>query len=234
VSIGATSIGGVLLVPALMFWAGLEVHQAAATVLLSGLFTASLAAWLYTRRGSLDWRLVWPLVAGGVPGAYLGALTAAQLPARTLAAAIGVLIVVASALVLRPPRPIADKASRGVQAERILLAAIGALAGFGAGLSGAGGPIFSVPLMLLGGFAPLASIGAAMGFTIAATVSGSVANALAGTIHYPALALVAACQVAGVASGVRIAHALPVATLRQAAVWLCIAAGAAMIVRASG
>src|SRR5690606_30078479 len=45
--IGTTSVGGVMLIPALIFWGGLEVHQAAATLLASSLFTGALGTWLY-------------------------------------------------------------------------------------------------------------------------------------------------------------------------------------------
>jgi hypothetical protein len=230
-SIGSTSIGGVLLVPALMAWGGLAVHAAAATTLASALFTGGYAAWLYARRGSLPWPLVWPLCAGGLPGGWLGAATAGQIAAQPLTAAIGALIVAASLAALRPPRGIGG--ARPPAAERALLATIGAGAAFCAGLSGAGGPIFSVPVMLLAGFAPLATIGAAMPFTIVASASGTAANLAAGTIDATLLAVVATFQLAGIAAGVRLAHALPVAVLRRAAIALCIVAGAAMIARAA-
>jgi len=231
-SIGSTSIGGVLLVPALMAWGGLGVHAAAATTLASALFTGTCAAWLYSRRGSVDWALVWPLCAGGLPGGWLGAAAAAHIAARPLTAAIGALIVAASLAALHPPRR-TGATTRSRAEERALLVVIGAGAAFCAGLSGAGGPIFSVPAMLLAGFAPLATIGAAMGFTIVAAASGTVANLAAGAIDMALLAVVVVFQLAGIAGGVRLAHTLPVAMLRRGAIGLCIVAGGALIARAA-
>ncbi len=231
-SIGSTSIGGVLLVPALMAWGGLAVHAAAATTLASAFFTGTYAAWLYSRRGSMPWVLVWPLCAGGLPGGWLGAAAAAHIAARPLTAAIGALIVTASLAALSPPRG-TGAARRSPTTERALLVAIGAGAAFCAGLSGAGGPIFSVPAMLLAGFAPLATIGAGMGFTIVSAASGTAANLAAGAIDATMLAVVSVLQLVGIAAGVRLAHTLPVAMLRRVAISLCIFAGAAMIARAA-
>ena len=82
VTMGCTSIGGVLLVPVLMALAGMPVHLAAGTVLASGIATASLATWMHARRGAVEWPLVWPLCIGGLPGGWVGAtLAAAATPA---------------------------------------------------------------------------------------------------------------------------------------------------------
>ena len=52
--IGTVGVGGVLLIPALIWLAGVPVHQATATALLSFLFTGLLGTGLYQRRGSID------------------------------------------------------------------------------------------------------------------------------------------------------------------------------------
>ena len=231
VTMGATSIGAVLLVPVLMAFAGMPVHVAAGTVLASGIATASLAAWLHARRGAVQWRLVWPLCIGGVPGGWLGASLAAGVPARPLAAVIGALIVVASLAALRPQPRVAG-APRTRFAEDAVLVGIGAAAGVCAGLSGAGGPIFSVPMMLAAGFAPLATVGASTAFTLAAAGSGTVANPRGSLVDLGALAAMTPFLLAGIVTGVRIAHALPVPHLRRAAIGLCILAGALMVGRA--
>jgi uncharacterized membrane protein YfcA len=233
-AVGTTSIGGVILIPALVAWGGVDVHKAAATTLASFLPIGGLAAWLFARRGSVDWRLVWPLCLGAAPCGYLGATLAARIAAQPLSIAIGVLIVLASLMILRPPRAISPAAARSRPVECWLLAGMGALAGIGSGLSGAGGPIFSVPLMLLAGFAPLASIAAAMAFAIVAALSGSAANIQAGLIDFELFALLVVCQVAGIVAGVRLAHALPVAVLKQAVAWMCVLAGLLMIYRSIG
>jgi len=228
--IGATGVGGVLLIPVLIVPGGLGVHQAAATTLASMLFIGILGTWLFLRRGTLDAAQAWPVCAGAALSGYLGALAAAHIPARPLAAVIGALIVAAGTLILRPPPVLVHP--RDGQSARGLLAVVGAVSGFGSGLSGAGGPIFSVPLMIALGFATLSAVGVAQALLIVAAISGSVANLQAGVVDYPALALITLFQLAGLTLGVRLAHVLPVDAVRRAAAWLCVAAGLLMLAKA--
>lgn len=229
VFVGSTGIGGVLLIPVLIFVAGLGVHEAAATTLLSQLFVGAFGAFLFARRGSLELRLLWPVSAGALFCGYAGAQLAARIDASPLALVIGLLIVAASALVLRPPPVLVQARSRAAQAWVLL--AVGIAAGFGSGLSGAGGPIFSVPIMLALGFAPLATVGAGQALQIVAATSGSIAHVRGGLVDPAAFALITLFQLVGVSAGVRLAHALPAATLRRLTAWLCIAAGALMVAR---
>ena len=62
--IGATGVGGVLLIPAIMFFGGLGTHEAMATALFSFLFAGIVATVSYQRYGTIDWRVTLPVVAG--------------------------------------------------------------------------------------------------------------------------------------------------------------------------
>ena len=64
--IGTVGVGGVLMVAYLALFAGLSIHQAAATALFSFLFTGLLGTVLYQRRGSIDWRITAPVCAGAI------------------------------------------------------------------------------------------------------------------------------------------------------------------------
>ena len=57
--IGATGVGGVLLIPAIMFFGGLGTHEAMATALFSFLFAGIVATASYQRYGTLDWPCLW-------------------------------------------------------------------------------------------------------------------------------------------------------------------------------
>ena len=50
----------------LALFAGLTIHQAAATSLFTFLFTGILGTWLYQRRGSIDWRISLPVCAAAI------------------------------------------------------------------------------------------------------------------------------------------------------------------------
>jgi uncharacterized membrane protein YfcA len=120
----------------------------------------------------------------------------------------------------------------GSPGDATTLVVVGAAAGFGSGLSGAGGPLFSVPMMVLLGFSPLAAIGVSQVLQIVAAASGSLSSMQDGRIHFAIAAWVTVFELAGVVAGVWLAHAVSAAVLRRMAALLCIAVGAFMVVRA--
>jgi len=231
--IGAVGVGGVLLIPFLAIFGGLGIHAAAATALFTFLFTGLFGTWLFARRGSIQWRLTLPVCIGAVLFGYLGSAVAARIQANALAITIASIIIAAGIYVFIPPRGALraprDGASRG---DLAILVVVGAAAGFGSGLSGAGGPLFSVPLMVIAGFAPLAAVGASQVLQIIASVSGSLAAIQDARIDFALAAWVTGFELVGVAGGVRLAHAVSPKALRRVAGALCITVGIFMLVRA--
>jgi len=115
--------------------------------------------------------------------------------------------------------------------QQVLLACVGAAAGFGSGLSGAGGPVFAVPMMMSLGFVPLASIGASQVLQIVVAVAGTAGNLKYGAVDFATAAWVAPLCLAGVALGTRAAHAVSVTVLRRTAASLCVLTGVFMFAR---
>ncbi len=228
--IGTVGVGGILLVPALVYLGGLGVHAASATALFTFLFTGIVGTALYQRRGSIDWRITTPVCAGAVAFSVLGAWAASRLGARPLALVIAALVILAGVQLLRPARRAGHRDGRA-PGERAMLLGIGAVSGFGSGLSGAGGPLFSVPVMVLAGFVPLAAVGSGQVLQIVAALSGSAGHLAYGTIDLRMAGWLTAFELAGVVAGVRLAHAVSVRTLRRLAAALCIGVGALMLWR---
>jgi hypothetical protein len=228
--IGTVGVGGILLVPALTYLGGLTVHAAAATALFTFVFTGILGTVLYQRRGSIDWRITTPVCIGAVVFSVLGAWAASRLGSRSLALVIAGIVIFAGVYVLLPSRREGHRDGRS-PGERAMLLGVGAVSGFGSGLSGAGGPLFSVPIMVLAGFVPLAAVGTSQVLQIVAAVFGSAGNLAYGTIDFRMAAWLTAFELAGVAAGVRVAHAVSVGTLRRLAAVLCIVVGALMLWR---
>jgi uncharacterized protein len=226
--IGTVGVGGILLIPALAYFGGLPVHTAAATALFTFAFTGILGTFLFQRRGSIDWRITAPVCVGAIVFSVLGAWASSRLDARPLTLLIGAIIIFAGAHILVPSRPrgaFRDGRSRGEQA---MLLGVGAASGFGSGLSGAGGPLFSVPMMVLAGFVPLASIGTSQVLQIVAAAFGTAGNLAYGQIDFRVAAWITVLELAGVVAGVRLAHAASVQTLRRTAGGLCLVVGAFM------
>ena len=63
--VGCTGMGGIILIPALVYLSGLSSHVAMGTTLFTFIFTTSLCSWLYIRRGHVDWKATIPICIGG-------------------------------------------------------------------------------------------------------------------------------------------------------------------------
>ena len=230
--IGTVGVGGVLLIPFLVILGGVTIHAAASTALFSFLFTGLLGTYLFQKRGSIDWRLALPVCAAAIPCSYLGTYAASAVGPRALTAVVAALIVVAGIYVLRP---VAATGKAKPQAPhwsgigRLLL--VGGVSGFGAGFSGAGGPLFSVPIMIILGFGALSAVGVSQVLQIFAALAGSAAALQDGRIDIALGAWVTVFELVGVAVGVRVAHSVSALTLRRIAGSLCIVLGIFMLVR---
>lgn len=227
--IGAIGIGGILIIPPLVFLTNISVHQASATALATFFFTGAYGTWLFHRRGSINWRIALPVCIGSVLFSYVGAWTSSLIDSRLLQTIIAGLIGFVGLNALFP-HAAARGVSPAVRENRAVLLLVGALSGFGSGISGAGGGLFSVPLMLLLGFAPLVAIGASQVLQIASAGAGSIGNLYFGSIHYGYLPWLLAAELAGVYVGVHFAHRLPTAALRATVVVLCVTASVVMLV----
>ena len=230
--IGAVGVGGVLLIPTMVWLGGVPVHQATATALFSFLFTGLAGTWLFQRRGSIDWNITLPVLAGALIFSYLGAMANAMINAVALELIIALIIVFAGAYILLPGRrEHIDHRDGRSRRQQFLLLLVGAIAGFGSGLSGAGGPLFSVPMMLVLGFFPLAAIGASQALQIVAALFGSLGNLQFGSIDFLLAGWITLFELAGAVAGARAAHAASVVLLRRTAAGLCVLTGLLMLAR---
>jgi uncharacterized membrane protein YfcA len=229
--IGTVGVGGVLMVSYLALFAGLTIHQAAATSLFTFLFTGILGTWLYQRRGSIDWRISIPVCASALIFGFCGAALAAIIDPRPLAIIIALVIVAAGVYIFIPQRTIAMPRNGRGGREPVLLASVGAASGFGSGFSGAGGPLFSVPLMVILGYVPLTAVATSQVLQIVAATSGSIENLRHGFIDFRIALVVTIFELAGLILGVRLAHVASALVLRRLAGALCVATGGLLLAR---
>lgn len=227
--IGAIGIGGILLIPALAAFAQLSPHQASATALFTFLFTGVLGTLLFQRKGSIDWRQAATVCAGAIVFSYVGARASALVSGPVLMLVIALLIAFAGAYVFFPAKPRAPGEGEGRRTG--LLLAIGAASGFGSGFSGAGGPLFSVPLMVIGGFPALTAIGTSQVLQVWSAGAGSLAHLAAGTIHWPLVPVIVGGELGGVVAGVWLAHRVSALFLRRLAGGACLVVGAWLLVK---
>jgi hypothetical protein len=229
--IGTVGVGGVLMISFLAVFGGLTIHQAAATALFSFLFPGLLGTWLYQRRGSIDWNITLPVCAAAVVFGFCGAALAAVIDPHRLAIAIALVIVAAGVYVLFPARAASSFRDGKGWREKSVLASVGAAAGFGSGFSGAGGPVFAVPLMVILGYVPLTAVAASQVLQIVAAISGSIENLRHGFVDWRTAAVISVFELAGVVAGARLAHVASPLLLRRLAGALCVLTGGLLLFR---
>lgn len=215
----------------LALFAGLTIHQAAATSLFTFLFTGILGTWLYQRRGSIDWKISIPVCAAALVCGFLGAAAAAVIDPRPLAIIIALVIVFAGLYIFLPQRARTQPRDGRIAGERWLLAGVGAASGFGSGFSGAGGPLFSVPIMMILRYVPLTAVATSQVLQIVAATSGSIANIRNDFVDFRIALIVTIFELLGVIAGVRLAHVASALVLRRLAGALCVLTGGLLLAR---
>jgi uncharacterized protein len=220
--IGWVGIGGVLLTPALVYVGGLGFHLAAATSMWAFLFTGVAGTSIYARHGSIDWRLAAWVGVGVVPAAFAGAWANVALPEGVLMALLAALLVVTGADALMRGSVI-EQGARRFRATTLL--AIGALIGFGSALTGTGGAVLLVPILLLLRAPVLASVGAAQAVALPVVVFSTAGYFLYGSVDFVLGTAVGLAAAVGVVVGARMAHAAQAAVLRRVVATALLCAG---------
>ena len=98
--VGCTGMGGIILIPALVYLSGLSSHVAMGTTLFTFIFTTSLCSWLYIRLGHVDWKATIPICIGGFLFTYVGADVKAFTAAPYLNLILALLILLAGDVLL--------------------------------------------------------------------------------------------------------------------------------------
>jgi hypothetical protein len=115
--------------------------------LLLTLLVAAIGVLHFQRQRLLQWRDCWPFALMGVPGAIAGGMIA--LPVSTYRIVVSLLMLAAAAQMLRTARGAASHDTQALQAPPLWPAILsGGVIGLLAGLTGIGGGIFVMPLVL--------------------------------------------------------------------------------------
>ena len=204
--------GGVIMVPALVAFAGFEHRRAAGTSLTAVIFPAAAGVITYVAHDHINWPATGLLVAGSVVGAQIGTYLLTRLPVKTVRwAFVGFLLISAVGLVFVVPSR--DAAIDITALTGAGLVAIGFGAGILAGLVGVGGGVILVPSMIVGfGIPDLVAKGTSLAVIIPTSVSGTIANLRRKNVDLKAALIlgVAACVTSPL--GVLSAVAIPART----------------------
>lgn len=234
VLIGAVGVGGVLLAPILVTAAGMTSHQAVATSTWAFLFTGVVGTWTYARRGRIPWPMLARLAVGVVPGAVAGARTNAVLPGGAVLLVLGTLALLVGIQQLLARRVSAEGAPAVGRDRRLgtgWLILIGVVVGFGSALTGTGGPVLLVPLLLLLGVEPLLTVAVSQAVQLPVVVSATVTYLEAGLVDTELGSALGVAAAGGTFLGAALAPRLPPVRLRQTVALACVVAGSLLLVR---
>ena len=229
---GCTSIGGILLIPGIVLFSHLGIHEAMATSLFSFAIMAMLGTYLHGRKGSIRVREALAISLGALASGVVGAFANAAFSAQALNLVLAILILFAGISTLKSgQRPLCDVTGTSQRAQFFILLSLGLMVGFMSGLTGIGGPVLSVPFMIAMGFAPIVAVAVAQPLQLVAGISGSIVFMANGSVDYLLAAWITALELAGFYFGLRLAYSMKAKTLKVCISALCIATSLYLFVR---
>jgi len=229
VLVGMTGVGGILVPPVLLLCCDIGVQTAMGTALAACLPMGIYGTWRYVRMVQMDAGLAASLAAGGALGGMLGAILNARCHADFLMPLMAALIVFAGWNALRPQQR--GKGKKLFWHGRVGCALVGVATGFPAALTGAGGPVLSIPLMIAVGFEPMLAVGLSMPYMVAVAFTGTLANVYNGQVNLSLLPVVCLLQLAGMWVGASLVSLLPTDSLRRLVGSVCMGLGVFLLVR---
>jgi hypothetical protein len=230
VALGTLGSGGsIVMVPLLVYVAGLTPGDAVVVSLAVVGGTSALGALLRLRAGQLHWRAVGFLSATGIVGAMLGAQFTHLVPPRLLMQSFALLMLAVGATMVRGRRD----SDRVPTCRPLLCLSIGAAIGLLTGFLGVGGGFLILPaLIFFAGIDTPSATGTSLAIIAINALGGLLGHLEASTgLWRPAL-LYLAVAAGGMVAGTRLGIALPERALQRAFGVMVLAVGAAIAVAA--
>lgn len=201
--------GGIVMVPLLMAFAGMDQRRASATSLMAIVPTALVGAIGYALGGEVNFAAAGLIAIGGIAGAPVGSILLRKLPLTLLRWMFFAVMVLAAArlILVVPVRGTSLTLDVGTS---IALVALGVLMGVSSGLFGIGGGVIVVPaLMGLFGVSDLVAKGTSLLAMVPAALSGSIPNVRAGLVRLSDGLIVGVAAVLASLGGVSLAFLVP-------------------------
>src|SRR5262249_18873017 len=221
--IGLIGIGGVLLTPALVHIFGRDIHEAVSLSLASFMLAGVIAA---AKACSRDARLQardWIFLSAIVPGALAGAFAAPVIPAGPLSLLVSACVAFAGISCLRKPA-----GSGGGLPEPGILAGIGVVTGFLSAVSGTGGPLICLPLLLWQNMDVRRALLLAQAAQLPVAGTATLVNGYSGSLDFAAAGMLGAAIVAGMLAGIAVSRQIESGVLRTSVAWCLVAIGLAL------
>ena len=226
--IGGIGIGGILLVPILTFVFGMSVHEAIGAAMFSYIFSGLVGAVLYARESSIRWSMAFWLFGGAIPAAYVGAFLSSVIPSWGLELFIALLIIFAgiNSVISQGSGDAMERSLKGSS-----LVGIGAITGVGSSLSGTGGPLVLVPILVWLKVPVLTAVGLSQAVQLPIASLATAGNFMYGSVNMIVGFTLAIALMIGATIGARIAHSISRSMLRNIVAWVLVFVGIFMVIR---
>jgi uncharacterized membrane protein YfcA len=227
--IGCVGIGGVILVPALVYLADVPIHVAIAAAMFAFLLSGVVGTVVFARNNSIRWDMTAWMWAGAMPAAFAGALAANAVSGWIIELAVGALTAASGVhSLMGQAQP--DAADGGTISNPVL-AVIGAITGFASALTGTGGPLVLIPMLVALQLPVLAAIGLAQAVQLPIAVLATGGNILAGSLDAVLGSILGCGIVFGTWAGAKLAHVLPRSILRTFVSALLVIVGGLILIK---
>jgi uncharacterized membrane protein YfcA len=175
--------GGLIMVPLLIAFAGMDQRRAAATSLAAIVPAAVAGSFTYFVTGEVDLVVALFVAVGGVVGSWLGALLLRRLSLGWLRwMFIALLLGVALRMLLIVPERGAEQLDFDF-GTAVAMIGLGLVIGVASGLFGVGGGVIMVPAFIaLLGMGDLAAKGTSLAVMIPTALSGTITSARGGVV----------------------------------------------------
>jgi uncharacterized membrane protein YfcA len=175
--------GGIIMVPALVIFAGFTQRMAAGTSLAAIIPTAAVGSLSYALTDNVDWLAAVVLAVGAVLGAQLGSFLLSRLSTSFLLwvfVGLQATLIVSLWIVI----PIREQHVDWNLGMLALLVAVGLFTGILSGMLGVGGGLVVVPILIsVFGASDLIAKGTSLVMMIPGALSGTIANSRRGFVH---------------------------------------------------
>lgn len=229
--IGCVGVGGVILVPALVYLAGIPIKIAIAAAMFAYLLSGAVGTLAFARKKSIRWSMTMPLWLAAMPSALAGALAVNAAPGRLLELVIALLTAGSGLHALRGNGPPADAGDKEISNGYLAMA--GGVTGFLSALTGTGGPLVLIPILMWVHVPVLTAIGLSQAIQLPIAVLATAGNYYAETLDISLGLIIGLGIVFGTWGGAWLAHVLPRETLRRIVAGLLTLVGGTILAKLS-
>jgi uncharacterized membrane protein YfcA len=228
VLIGGVGIGGVLLVPSLNYFSSVPLHVAIPACMVGYIFTGLIGAFMYAKQGTINWPLALKICLGALPGAYLGGYALPFLTPYWLGLGIGFLILASGldALFRTGRHQHIEPPSNNIE-----LISIGFITGIGSALTGTGGPLLLIPILLWRKTPILIAIGLSQAVQVPISLTATISNMAHSEVDFSLGLSLALFLGFGAILGAKFVHILPIIFLKKMVGTILVMVGMITLIR---